>query len=362
MTWTDTPKADRIAHIGRTVVATPTHVETMSVFRKAFERFGTRREGMVSFVLAETRAGKTTAIEEFMHEVAAEIGGSVGTGTTEIDRNEGSAVMSVVVVRETFLERPVIKVAVDSMPSYKALFDDVLTAVLGMRPPRSMTTTQMKAALSRQLAAQKTRLLVFDEVQHIAEHRGPEGIYKAADVFKELMKTAGVQIVLVGLEHAEEIRSVNDQLGAMTIQVHRIEPYAAPTDEHDEFVKLLRGLEGEMPFDESSDIGSIDVAQRIHAHTDGFVGRIAHLLTDAVEHAIETGLDRVDRAVLASVVKRYRGVPDALNPFLVEDHEVATIRAAKKKAVRQAREAAEVRQTKAAGVRQRRRSLGTRGG
>ncbi|HDZ72491.1 MAG TPA: hypothetical protein ENH55_06865 [Aurantimonas coralicida] len=365
MTWNDAPRQDRIAHIGKTIVATPTHEKAVNVLKGAYLRYGTRPEGTCSFLLGETRSGKTTACDEFMYGVAHEIGGKiVADGRDDDDGENGGAVTSVVVARDTFLERPVIKVQVDAMPTYKALFDDVVTAVLGMKPPRSMTAAQLKATLSLQMKTQKTRLLVFDDVQHIAEHRGAEGVYKAADVFKALMKTAGVQIVLVGLPHALEIRQANRQLSEMTVQAHTVRPYDMPSDRDDdnEMIKLLVHLQAELPFDASSDISSYAVAMRIHAHTDGYIGRIAHLIIDAVEFAIDENVGMVDRSVLAGLLRDFRGIPDSHNPFLLDDEELGEAKEQERLLTVRAKQAAEKRQTQSAGLRDRRRSFGTRGG
>ncbi|KAB0679714.1 ATP-binding protein [Aureimonas leprariae] len=268
--------------------------------------------------------------------------------------------MSVVLERDDRLERPVIKIPVDPKPSFKSLFSDVVVAVTGTRPPKTMNFMSVLTMLIHQLLAQKTKLLIFDDVQHISEHRGPEGIYKAADVFKVLMKSARMQIVLIGLPHAREIMLANTQLHEMTSRVHQVSPFVLDGREG-EFVQFLEAIEGELPFDKASDISGDEVAVRIHHATDGYVGRISHLLIDAVDYALEEGLGRLDRTALAGMLRDHRGIGSHLNPFLLDENELKefqqTIHAERSKRQR----AAEDRQTRTAGVRQRRRDLGVRG-
>lgn len=357
MSWNDTPSSERVAHIGKTIVDTPTHDRTISVFQKTYDRYLSRSEGTCSFVLGETRAGKTTACEEWMIRLAADVGGEVVSG----DSVQSGVITSVVVHRDGGIERPVLKVQVDSNPTYKSLFADVVATVLGTRPPRSMTFQQLLGLLSHQLAAQKTRLLVFDDVQHIAEHRGRDGVYKAADVFKVLMKTARVQIALVGLPHAEEIQQANRQLFEMTVQTHLVRPFDLCLEPDGEYRLFLAALERDMPFDTQSDISSDDLGLRIHYHTGGYVGRISHLLIDAVEYAIEGNIGRVDRAVLAGLLRDYRGLPDSRNLFLLGDADLQGFPDRERAEAARGQRAAENRQTRKAGVQKRRRDMGVRG-
>jgi hypothetical protein len=59
-------------------------------------------------------------------------------------------------------------------------------------------------------------MIVFDEVQHISEHRGTGGAYKAADVFKVLMNAARAARC-AGLPHAMEIMDANPQVAGRPV-------------------------------------------------------------------------------------------------------------------------------------------------
>lgn len=359
--WSTIEKRDRMAHVGTAIVGTTSHLATMEVFERTFGRHGVQPEGTCAFVLGETRAGKTTGCDEWMYGLAERLSGTIETETFERSDGSPAAVTSVRIARDDRIERPVIKVLVDAMPTYKGVFSDAVSAILGTSLPKSWDFHRILTTLNRQIAEQKTKLLVFNEVQHISEHRGPDGVYKAADVFKIVMKATRVQIALVGLPHALEIRAANPQLAELTNEVHVIRPFPWDAQEDGELLKFLGAVQHDLPFDRRSDISSTAVARRIHHLTNGYVGRISHLLVGAVEYAVDKKAGSIDRAVLAGYLRDYRSVADAANPFLFDDDELEGFGDRQRKVAAREREAAEKRQTAGARVRNRRRDLGVRG-
>jgi hypothetical protein len=320
--WNDRPKRDRIAHVGTAVVETPSHRSTVRAFWSSYERHKTRPEGTCTFVLGETRAGKSTACDAFMHRLAEDLGGCVSPeNAIEGSESMSSAVTSVRIVHATRIERPVIMVQVDAMPTYNALFADVASAIVGTRLPSSWGRTKIVDTLTKQLVIQGTKMLIFDDVQHIVMHKGKDGIYRAADVFKVLMKAARVQVVLVGLPLTADIKRVNSQIDEMTSEVRIVRPFDLSTDVDGEFRMFLKAVEEDMPFDEPCDFSGPDTAARIHRVTQGYAGRISHLLVDATGFAVEQGFGRVDRNVLAAFLRDRRNVDDARNLFLTIDEE-----------------------------------------
>lgn len=322
--WNDRPKRDRIAHVGTAVVETPSHGSTVRAFWSCYERHGTRPEGTCTFVLGETRAGKSTACDAFMHRLAADLGGCVSP-ENPIDGSErmSSAVTSVRIVHASRIERPVIMVQVDAMPTYNALFADVASAIVGTRLPSSWGRTKIVDTLTKQLVIQGTKMLIFDDVQHIVLNKTADGIYRSADVFKMLMKAARVQVALVGLPLTADIKRVNPQIDEMTSEVHLVHPFDLSTDVASEFRLFLKAVERDMPFDDPCDFSGSETAVRIHRVTQGYAGRISHLLVDATGYAVEQGFGRVDRTVLAAFLRDRRAVDDASNVFLTIDEERA---------------------------------------
>jgi hypothetical protein len=88
-----------------------------------------------------------------------------------------------------------VKVFVDKNPTYKGLLADILRAMGIKKIPRTWSGDQRLDLLIDQIIEQKTKVIAFDETQHISEYRSREGNYTAADVIKSLVKAGGVQII-----------------------------------------------------------------------------------------------------------------------------------------------------------------------
>ena len=90
--------------------------------------------------------------------------------------------MSITIETPTGFERPMVKVLVGSRPTFNGLLADVLSC-LDVVVRKNATFGERLQILKVQLIGQKVQMIVFDEVQHICEHRGAEGAYKSAGVF-----------------------------------------------------------------------------------------------------------------------------------------------------------------------------------
>ena len=239
MSWNDIPRIERVAHIGRTVIETPSHDRTISVFQKTYDRHHSRPEGTCSFVLGETRAGKTTACEEWMIRLADEIGGTVVAG-----EEGGSASMtSVIASRDDRIERPVVKVQIDSAPTYERS-----VRRRGRDGPRNASpevddVPELLGLLSCQLTGQRTRLLIFDDVQHIAEHRTVDGVYKGGRRLQGADEDRSRSDRARGASSAAEVKLANDQLREMTVQTHFVRPLALSSGDGGELHMFLAALE-----------------------------------------------------------------------------------------------------------------------
>lgn len=62
--WADVPVAERVAHIGKFVALSPSLLSSVRFIHMHLRGYGTSPEGEIAFLLGETRAGKTTAINE----------------------------------------------------------------------------------------------------------------------------------------------------------------------------------------------------------------------------------------------------------------------------------------------------------
>lgn len=177
---------------------------------------------------------------------------------------------------------------------------DVLHALMRGRPPHFRNYPEMMTMLYNQLYNQEIRLIIFDDVQHIALSRyGAD----ASEVIKLLAKVTNAEIVLCGLNKGTvRVATENDQVKLLRLEHLRVGAMPYPTGPDDAFVGLLHGLEPYMPFDQRSALAELDLAQRLHHQTKGVVGALKSLLRMASVYALEYQLPCVDQSVLAEAL------------------------------------------------------------
>ena len=362
MLWAQRSSQERLNHIGQYIVMTSTLQSAIGAVRSHYEAWRTQPEGSCLFLIGETRVGKTTAIHEFVEELHTQLslGHAKKRGYTVEDLDPLNASTAITIATPTGLERPIIKVLVGSRPTFNELLAHVLVC-LGVPVTSRATFGERLQLLTTQLIGQRVHMAVFDEVQHISEHRSAEGAYRAADVFKVLMKATRVQIVCAGLPHTIEIMDANPQVAGLTHRIHRVRPFAFDLDHTSELMRFMQSITRELPFDEVSTMAEPDVAQRVGLHADFFAGRIALLTHAAVGYAIERNRRCIDINVLAETLRDRFCVPDAENVFKMRSDALNDYL----ELVRQRRQerlaSAEHRQVKSARYKRHRSSFGARG-
>jgi hypothetical protein len=362
MRWAQKTREERLSHIGQFIAITPTLRDAIAAVRSIYGAWRTKPEGTCLFLVGEPRIGKTTAIDEFIFELhehcCAEYDGREGYVVTGLEAFTAS--MAITVETPTGYERPLVKVLVGSRPTFNDLLADVLLC-LGIVVPKAATFGERLQILKTQLIGQKVRMIVFDEVQHISEHRGTEGAYKAADVFKVLMKAPRVQLVCAGLPHAVEIIDANPQVARLTQRICHMHPFKLDLEPNSELMIFMQTLNAQLPFDKPSMMADADLALRVALYSDCIAGRIALLTHTAVDHAIETHRDCMNVDVLAKVVRERYCIRDEENVFLMSRDALGSypqlVRGRRQERIR----AAENRQSLHARHKRKRKAFGARG-
>lgn len=318
--WRDRSLTDRIAHIGHFIAMTPSLKKSTSFIRSQMAGYGTAPEGTVSFLLGETRAGKTTAINEVIADCAEETGGEIVSQVIG-DNRASEAMVSVVVATPTGIERPILKVFVPIGPTFNGLLNDVLLALEITLPSRA-TFAQRQLALGRQLKGQATRLIIFDDTQHICEKEHFGSAYEASEVFKVLAKVAGAQVLCAGLEHTIEIKDANAQVAELGGEVHFVRPHPISAEDESSLAIFCATLNKELPFDQASDLNQPEVFLPLGVYCEGYEGRIATLVRLATRYAIENELPRLDRVALAAYLRDRLNISNRENPFEMTGEEL----------------------------------------
>ena len=186
---------------------------------------------------------------------------------------------------------PVLVVQMPSEPSVTRFYVSLLAAMGAPLRPRTRLAELERVALSV-MRRVGVRVLVIDELHNILA-----GGSVSRREFLNLLRFLGneLRIPLVGVGTHEAYLAVrsDDQLE------NRFEPVTLPRWEpNEETCSLLASFVASFPLRRRSDIATTDMARYLLTRSEGTIGELTHLLTDAAITAIESGEERINRRTL----------------------------------------------------------------
>lgn len=243
------------------------------------------------------------------------ITGESGCGKTSLARSFLSRYPRQHLLEQTIT--PVLLVEVPSLGTIGALARAILQA-LGDPYPEKGRVVDQTARIELLLKNCKTELLILDEGQHIYDRGQRKTQYATADWLKTLLDAIEIPVVLFGIPRLENLLQVNVQLRRR---------FAAPIDlslgnpDSPEFLSanfdVINTLAPALPLPLS--LGRIDaqeLTRRIYYATDGRVGYLKRLLTNALETAWESDEKEIDLGTLETAFATiWRAGVGRLNPF-----------------------------------------------
>lgn len=139
------------------------------------------------------------------------------------------------------------------------------------------------------------RMLVIDEIHHILA--GNMTKQKAfLNVIKYLGNELQVPIVGVGTKDAFRAIQTDAQLA------NRFEPASLPRWKFDiEFLRLLVSFERMLPLRSPSVLHDTTLASRLFSMSEGYIGELSKVLTEAAVVVVKNGQERIDRKALDSL-------------------------------------------------------------
>ncbi|MCP2216225.1 TniB family NTP-binding protein [Bradyrhizobium elkanii] len=337
--WTE---EERLRHLNFRTIRTEDTKRIHAALDHLYRTAGTAPEGDGCFVLGETGAGKTTAVRMFTDQKYGELRTADPSGVWSRPVVAGTD-LSPVVQRTANggVHRPIAVVLVNPRPKFLSFLVDTAVA-LQVDLPKSVKFAQACEEVSRALEAQKVKMIIFDEAQHIID--GHMDAYSAADVFKVFAKSR-VQVVCIGLPHAEALGRVNSQLDRLIQDRCVLRPMQCSIGDFPEinsagrvvgrevrsktpYRKFLEGIDRRdginsvLPFDEESNLAAPDMALRIHQAGQGYVGKIMKLIQKAAALAIFDGSSRITKRHFEEAYRKQTGCPDSENWFRLEPLEM----------------------------------------
>ena len=186
---------------------------------------------------------------------------------------------------------PVLAVQMPSEPSVSRFYVALQAALGAPLRPRQRVPEMEQATLSL-LRAVGVRVLVIDELHNVLAGRG-DTRREFLNVLRFLGNELRIPLVGVGTREAYMAIRSDDQLE------NRFEPFALPRWEpNDEARALLASFAAAFPLRRRSMIDTEEMARYLLARSEGTIGELTRLLTDAAVAAIETGEEAINQRTL----------------------------------------------------------------
>jgi hypothetical protein len=186
---------------------------------------------------------------------------------------------------------PVLAVQMPSDPSVPRFYAGLLTAIGAPLRPRQRVGELERLALDL-LRRVGVKMLVIDELHNVLAGRDA-----ARREFLNLLRFLGneLRIPLVGVGTREAYLAVrsDDQLE------NRFEPVMLPLwTEGPEVLSLLASFAASFPLRNPSPIADPDMARYLLARSEGTIGELTRLLTEAAVVAVDSGEEAINRRAL----------------------------------------------------------------
>ncbi|WP_323935694.1 TniB family NTP-binding protein [Aeromonas caviae] len=139
------------------------------------------------------------------------------------------------------------------------------------------------------------KVLIIDEIHHILA--GNMNRQKAfLNVIKYLGNELQISIIGVGTKDAFRALQTDPQLS------NRFEPVTLPRWEMDhDFQRLLASFERMLPLKQASNLAQQDMASSLYTMSEGYIGELSRLLSEASVLAINSGTETISAKILQQV-------------------------------------------------------------
>lgn len=189
---------------------------------------------------------------------------------------------------------PVLMVQMPSNPTAKRFYASILMS-LGSPITVYPSTANNEMMALKLLRITKTRILIIDELHNILA-----GNISKQREFLNILRFIGnelqLSIVGVGIKDAYLAIRSDDQLE------NRFEPCILPLWQNDnEYIKLLASFIKVLPLRKLSPLLNHDISTMILERSEGIIGEIAALLTQAAAEVIRSGKEYIDLETLEQI-------------------------------------------------------------
>ncbi len=228
-----------------------------------------QRERMPCLVLhGKSNIGKTLIIAKFLRDHPPQLDESRGTERREI-----------------------ISLQMPATPDQRRFYSALLFE-LGAPQSANATLASLERVARDLLRRFAPRMLIVDEVHHLLAGSHLEQ-RASLNLLKYLANDLKISIVAVGTDDAPLAFQTDTQMSS------RFTPFEIPRwTESEDLRRLLRAFEQALPLRKGSDLSQRPIVQFLVAASSGLLGEMARMLTEAAEHAIHDGSERISLELL----------------------------------------------------------------
>lgn len=221
---------------------------------------------------------------------------------------------------------PILHIDIRAKMTPKAILEQMLLK-LGA-PPATFSRASEGTLIERViflLRERGVRVVVFDEVQHLLEHKTDLTQFLASEFVKSMLNASVCPFVLSGTEVASEIYKAKPQLQRRSMAHIVLNPYWwSDPERQKQYRRLLRKYSKHIPLSEPSDLADYGISMRINYFCEALIGRSYDFVVNATQTAMFRGATSLTREVLRETAELFRDPdnPHWFNPFNVADQVI----------------------------------------
>lgn len=189
---------------------------------------------------------------------------------------------------------PVLFIQAPPVPEEGRFYNSILELLFAPYKPSDRVDKKQFQAI-KLLRYVNLRMLVIDEIHHILA-----GNMAKQKAFLNVIKYLGneLQVPIVGLGTKDAFRAI--QTDAQL--ANRFEPASLPRWKFDtEFLRLLASFERMLPLRNPSVLHDTTLASRLFSMSEGYIGELSKVLSEAAVVVVKNGQERIDRKALDSL-------------------------------------------------------------
>lgn len=199
-----------------------------------------------------------------------------------------------------YARHPVIYMTAPDVPDPVIVLKKILTE-LGHPLKYNAAFADLRSHTVMMLKACRVGTVMMDELHDIQrDSRMNEKLAGFLTFMKSLINETGRPFVVGGTSIVVDIVASDDQVAGRLDNVLKLKPFTLS-----EFVKVLLAFERMLPLRRRTDFRSSEqMIQAAYTLTQGYIGRLNHLLEDACKIAIESGEEQITLPTIVRVADR----------------------------------------------------------